>query len=83
MLRSSRRSRSLELMIALIAVAQHEQRCLITFDLEFGNPLLFDLTEHSGVVVIRLSKAATLTEIGLGMETLFEGCGRHHSQVPC
>jgi len=44
----------------LIAVAQREKRCLVTFDLEFGNPLLFDPTEHSGIVVIRLSKASTL-----------------------
>jgi predicted nuclease of predicted toxin-antitoxin system len=58
---------------ALIAVAQREKRCLVTFDLEFGNPLLFDPTEHSGIVVIRLSKAATLTEIGLGIETLTRG----------
>jgi predicted nuclease of predicted toxin-antitoxin system len=58
---------------ALIAVAQREKRCLITFDLEFGNPLLFDPTEHRGIVVIRLSEAATLTEIGLGIETLIRG----------
>jgi predicted nuclease of predicted toxin-antitoxin system len=58
---------------ALIAVAQREKRCLITFDLDFGNPLLFDPREHSGIVVIRLSKPATLSEIGLGIETLIRG----------
>ena len=48
-------------------------RCLVTFDLDFGNPILFDPTEYSGIVVIRLSKPATLAEIGLGIETLIRG----------
>jgi predicted nuclease of predicted toxin-antitoxin system len=58
---------------ALIAVAQREKRCLITLDLDFGNPILFDPTEYSGIVVIRLSRPATLAEIGLGIETLIRG----------
>jgi predicted nuclease of predicted toxin-antitoxin system len=58
---------------ALIAVAQRENRCLITFDLDFGNPILFNPAEYSGIVVIRLSKPATLAEIGLGIETLIRG----------
>lgn len=58
---------------ALIAVAEREKRCFITFDLDFGNPLLFDPTEYSGIVVIRLSAPATLAEIGLGIETLIRG----------
>ncbi len=58
---------------ALIAVAQGEKRCLITFDLDFGNPILFDPTEYSGIVVIRFSRPATLAEIELGMETLVRG----------
>ena len=58
---------------SLIAVVQREQRCLVTFDLDFGNPLLFDPSEYSGIVVIRLSKPATLAEIGLAMDTLVRG----------
>jgi predicted nuclease of predicted toxin-antitoxin system len=57
----------------LIAVVQREKRCLVTFDLDFGNPLLFDPTAYSGIVVIRLSRPATLSEIGLGIETLIRG----------
>lgn len=40
---------------ALIATVQREERCLVTFDLDFGNPLLFDPVQYSGIVVIRLS----------------------------
>ena len=58
---------------ALIAVVHRERRCLVTFDLDFGNPLLFDPTEYSGIVVIRLSKPATLAEIGVGIDTLIRG----------
>ena len=57
----------------LVSVVQREKRCLITFDLDFGNPLLFDPREYSGIVVIRLSKPATLAEIGLGIDTLIRG----------
>lgn len=36
-----------------------EARCLITLDLDFGNPLLFRPTAYAGIVVLRLpSKAA-------------------------
>jgi predicted nuclease of predicted toxin-antitoxin system len=58
---------------AVIGTAQREKRCLVTFDLDFGNPLLFDPTEYSGIVVIRLSKPATLTEVEHGIETLIGG----------
>ena len=57
----------------LIAAIQREARCLVTFDLDFGNPVLFDPTGYSGIVVIRLSKPATLAEIALGIETLIRG----------
>jgi predicted nuclease of predicted toxin-antitoxin system len=35
---------------------RREQRCLITLDVEFGNPLLFRPSEHSGIVVVRLPR---------------------------
>ncbi|MBI2535423.1 MAG: DUF5615 family PIN-like protein [Gemmatimonadetes bacterium] len=58
---------------ALIAAVQREKRCLITFDFDFGNPLLFDPRQYLGIVVIRLSKPATLAEIELGVDTLIRG----------
>ncbi len=38
----------------LIAVCRQESRCLITLDLEFGNPLVFNPAEYSGIIVLRL-----------------------------
>jgi predicted nuclease of predicted toxin-antitoxin system len=57
----------------LIAAVQREKRCLVTFDLDFGNPLLFYPPEYSGIVVIRLSKPATPSEIEMGIDTLIRG----------
>jgi hypothetical protein len=38
----------------VIAACQMEQRCLVTLDLDFANPLLFDPAEYGGIAVIRL-----------------------------
>jgi len=38
----------------VIAACQSERRCLVTLDLDFGNPLLFDPTKYAGIAVLRL-----------------------------
>jgi hypothetical protein len=38
----------------VIAACQSELRCLVTLDLDFGNPLLFDPAEYAGIAVLRL-----------------------------
>jgi hypothetical protein len=38
----------------VIRVCQSEQRCLVTLDLGFGNPLVFDPAAYSGIAVLRL-----------------------------
>ena len=38
----------------LIAACQIERRCLVTLDMDFSNPLLFDPAKHSGIAVMRL-----------------------------
>jgi predicted nuclease of predicted toxin-antitoxin system len=38
----------------LIEVCRKEGRCLITLDLEFGNPLMFNPSDYPGIVVMRL-----------------------------
>jgi hypothetical protein len=38
----------------VIAACQSEQRCLVTLDLDFGNPLLFDPAQYAGIAVLRL-----------------------------
>ena len=38
----------------VIRACQSEQRCLVTLDLDFGNPLVFDPPAYSGIAVLRL-----------------------------
>jgi hypothetical protein len=38
----------------VIAACQSERRCLVTLDLDFGNPLLFDPADYAGIAVLRL-----------------------------
>lgn len=39
---------------ALIEHCRVEQRCLVTLDLDFGNPLLFTPSEYAGIAILRL-----------------------------
>ena len=43
----------------IIAVCQSEQRCLVTLDLDFGNPILFDPRRYSGIAVLRVPPKAS------------------------
>ncbi|MFZ0427037.1 MAG: DUF5615 family PIN-like protein [Acidobacteriota bacterium] len=36
----------------IIKIARSEERCLVTLDLDFANPLLFPPTESAGVAVL-------------------------------
>lgn len=38
----------------LMDACKREGRCLVTLDLDFGNPLLFKPSEYSGIAVFRL-----------------------------
>ncbi|MBM3215079.1 hypothetical protein FJZ36_09215 [Candidatus Poribacteria bacterium] len=38
----------------LIAACHDERRCLVTLDLDFGNPLIFAPWEYRGIAVLRL-----------------------------
>ena len=38
----------------LIEVCRSERRCLVTLDLDFGNPLRFDPSRYFGIAVLRL-----------------------------
>ena len=37
-----------------LAACRNEGRCLVTLDLEFGNPLVFPPQDSPGIIVIRL-----------------------------
>jgi predicted nuclease of predicted toxin-antitoxin system len=40
----------------VIEVCRVEQRCLVTLDLDFSNPLQYKPSEYSGIAVLRLPK---------------------------
>jgi hypothetical protein len=43
----------------LIEVCRREGRCLVTLDLDFANPLIFNPWEYAGIAVLRLPSRST------------------------
>lgn len=58
---------------ALIAACQAEGRCLVTLDLDFANPLLFDPRLYSGIAVLRPPKRPSIDELLDVVRTLVRG----------
>ncbi len=56
----------------VLDAAHREARCLVTLDLEFGNPLLFHPASYSGIVVIRLPARATQAALRHAVRTLVQ-----------
>lgn len=63
----------------LIAVCKSENRCLVTLDLDFGNPLLFPPGEYSGIAVLRLPAEFTPSDLEKSMRTLLAAL--EHSDI--
>jgi len=57
----------------VIAACQEERCCLVTLDLDFGNPLLFDPTRYAGIAVLRLPARASHQDILEACHTLIGG----------
>ena len=57
----------------VIAACQSEQRCLVTLDLDFGNPLLFDPADYAGIAVIRLPRRPSYQDLLDACNTLIAG----------
>ena len=57
----------------LIEVCQAEGRCLVTLDLEFGNPLIFDPAQYAGIVVFRLPPRPAPQDLVDAVQTLIGG----------
>jgi len=47
----------------LARICKAEGRCLVTFDLDFANPLVFRPSDHAGIAVFRLSASPVPPEI--------------------
>jgi predicted nuclease of predicted toxin-antitoxin system len=58
---------------ALIETCRSERRCLVTLDLEFGNPLLFRPSEYAGIAVLRLPPKPTPEDLFVVVGTLLGG----------
>lgn len=56
--------------LALIEVCRVEGRCLVTFDLDFSNPIRFPPRRYAGIVVVRLPARSGLAEIDAALEML-------------
>ena len=61
---------------ALIETCHREGRCLVTLDMEFGNPLLFKPSDYHGIVVLRLPHRPTPQDLLEAAHTLVGGLER-------
>lgn len=56
----------------LASVCGREERCLVTLDLDFANPLVFPPRESAGIAVLRMPSNVTAADVAAGCETLIE-----------
>ena len=59
--------------LQLIDVCRREGRCLVTLDLDFGNPLVFEPANYSGIAVLRLPQRSMDTELWDACALLIRG----------
>lgn len=57
----------------LAEVCRSDRKCLVTLDLDFGNPLRFAPSRYSGIAVLRLPRSSTATELLDAVRTLATG----------
>lgn len=60
----------------VIAACRAEERCLVTLDLDFGNPLLFRPADYNGIAVLRLPTRFTADDLVAALQTLIGGLAR-------
>ncbi len=58
---------------SLIEACQKEERCLVTLDVDFGNPLIFRPPDFAGIVVLRLPSRATPEDLIFALGTMIGG----------
>lgn len=47
----------------LVAICRAEHKCLVTLDLDFGNPMRFDPSHYHGIAVLRLPFKSTASDL--------------------
>ena len=56
----------------VISICQNEERCLLTLDLDFANPIRFRPSDYSGIAVLRLPPRVTPGDLEDAIRTLIE-----------
>lgn len=54
----------------LITACHKERRCLVTLDLDFGNPLRFNPANYSGIAVLKLPAKPSQADLNTTIQTL-------------
>lgn len=60
----------------IVAACRAEKRCLVTLDLDFGNPLRFPPWDQSGTAVLRLPRKTTDQDLFEACRTFIEGLAK-------
>ncbi len=60
----------------LIVACHREERCLVTLDLDFSNPLRFNPAEFSGIAVLRLPSQPKPDDLSNALRTLAGGLAK-------
>ncbi|MGB9700398.1 MAG: DUF5615 family PIN-like protein [Thermodesulfobacteriota bacterium] len=64
----------------LLEHCQKEKRCLVTLDLDFGNPIIFNPKEYFGIAVIRLPSKPTPNDLYDTIRTMIKGLAQKNLQ---
>jgi hypothetical protein len=57
----------------LVEICRKEKRCLVTLDVDFGNPLLFKPENYSGIAILRLPAKAGPDDLIDAVRTMIGG----------
>jgi hypothetical protein len=57
----------------IIEASLQEERCLVTLDLEFGNPLRYQAATYAGIAVLRLPAKPSPEDLENAVRTLIAG----------
>lgn len=60
----------------MIAVCREERRCIVTLDLDYANPLVFNPLDFFGIVVLRPAPRSVPESFDQVVKTLIGGLAR-------
>jgi predicted nuclease of predicted toxin-antitoxin system len=56
--------------VIVVAACRAEGRCLVTLDLDFGNPFVYKPADYPGIAVLRLSSKPSLADLEIACRVL-------------